>query len=72
MLYTKWYIMYMNEMQTATAYVIEAGMQKAYVEILHRIIKNSIKNKFVLAEADRILADSITAYDRARAQAMEM
>jgi len=64
--------MYMNEMQTATAYVIEAGMQKAYVEILHRIIKNSIKNKFVLAEADRILADSITAYDRARAQAMEM
>jgi len=64
--------MYMNEMQVRTAYIIEAGMQKAYVEILHRIIKNSIKNKFVLAEADRILADSSTAYDRARAKAMEM
>ena len=64
--------MYMNEMYQPTAYVIEAGMQKAYVLILHRIIKNSIKNKFVLAEADRILADSTTAYDRARAEAMEM
>ena len=68
----KWYIMYMNEMQVGTAYVIEAGMQKAYVEILHRIIKNSIKNKFVLAEADRILAESNTAYDRAKTKAMEM
>jgi hypothetical protein len=47
-------------------------MQKAYVEILHRIIKNSIKNKFVLAEADRILAESNTAYDRAKTKAMEM
>jgi hypothetical protein len=47
-------------------------MQKAYVEILHRIIKNSIKNKFVLAEADRILAESSTAYDRAKTKAMEM
>jgi hypothetical protein len=64
--------MYMNEMQVNTAYVIEAGMQKAYVEILHRIIKNSIKNKFVLAEADRILAESNTAYDRAKTKAMEM
>jgi len=64
--------MYMNETQRATAYIIEAGMQKAYVEILHRIIKNSIKNKFVLAEADRILAESSTAYNRARAEAMEM
>mgnify|MGYP000052881119 CR=1 FL=1 len=64
--------MYMNEMYQPTAYVIEAGMQKAYVEILHRIIKNSIKNKFVLAEADRILADSNTAYDRAKVKAMEM
>ncbi len=64
--------MYMNEMQSTTAYVIEAGMQKAYVLILHRIIKNSIKNKFALAEADRILAESNTAYDRAKAKAMEM
>jgi hypothetical protein len=62
----------MNETQIATAYVIEAGMQKAYVEILHRIIKNSIKNKFVLDEADRILAESSTAYDRAKTKAMEM
>ncbi len=62
----------MNEMQQTTAYVIEAGMQKAYVLILHRIIKHSIKNKFVLAEADRILAESNTAYDRAKAKAMEM
>ncbi len=62
----------MNEMQVSTAYVIEAGMQKAYVLILHRIIKNSIKNKFALAEADRILAESNTAYDRAKAKAMEM
>jgi len=62
----------MNEMQSTTAYVIEAGMQKAYVLILHRIIKNSIKNKFALAEADRILAESNTAYDRAKAKAMEM
>ena len=64
--------MYMNEIQVRTAYVIEAGMQKAYVEILHRIIKSSIKNKFVLAEADRILAESNTAYDRAKTKAMEM
>jgi hypothetical protein len=64
--------MYMNEMHLNTAYIIEAGMQKAYVEILHRIIKNSIKNKFVLAEADRILAESNTAYDRAKTKAMEM
>jgi len=62
----------MKEMQTATPYVIEAGMQKAYVLILHRIIKNSIKNKFVLAEADRILQESNTAYDRAKVKAMEM
>ena len=62
----------MNETQIATAYVIEAGMQKAYVEILHRIIKNSIKNKFVLDEADRILAESSAAYDRAKTKAMEM
>jgi hypothetical protein len=47
-------------------------MQKAYVLILHRIIKNSIKNEFLLAEADRILAESNTAYDRAKAKAMEM
>jgi len=64
--------MYMNEMQVSTAYVIEAGMQKAYVEILHRIIKNSIKNPSTLAEADRILAESKTAYDRAKNKAMEM
>ncbi len=66
------YTIDMNEMQRVTAYVIEAGMQKAYVIVLHRIIKNSIKNKFLLAEADRILAESNTAYDRAKAKAMEM
>jgi len=66
------YYIDMNEMQTATAYNIEAGMQKAYVMILHRIIKSSIKNKFVLAEADNILEMSNTAYDRAKAKAMEM
>ena len=66
------YYIDMNEMQTATAYNIEAGMQKAYVMILYRIIKSSIKNKFVLAEADRILEESTTAYDRAKAKAMEM
>ena len=62
----------MKEMYQPTAYVIEAGMQKAYVLILHRIIKNSIKNEFLLAEADRILQESNTAYDRAKAKAMEM
>jgi hypothetical protein len=62
----------MNEMQARTAAHLEIGMQRAYVEILHRIIKNSIKNKFVLAEADRILQESNTAYDRAKAKAMEM
>jgi hypothetical protein len=64
--------MYMNEMQRTTALAMEIGIQKAYVEILHRIIKNSIKNKFVLAEADRILIESNTAKERARAKAMEM
>ena len=59
-------------MQRATAYNIEAGMQKAYVMILHRIIKNSIKNPSTLAEADRILAESKTAYGRAKAKAIEM
>ncbi len=62
----------MNEMQSTTAYVMEAGMQKAYVQILHRIIKNSIKNPSILAEADRILEESNTAYERAKAKAMEM
>jgi hypothetical protein len=51
---------------------MEIGMQKAYVQILHRIIKNSIKNKFVLAEADRILEESNTANERARADAMKI
>jgi len=66
------YYIDMKEMNTATPYVIEAGMQKAYVMILYRIIKSSIKNKFVLAEADNILEMSNTAYDRAKAKAMEM
>jgi hypothetical protein len=66
------YYIDMKEMNTATPYVIEAGMQKAYVLILHRIIKSSIKNPFTLAEADRILEESTTAYDRAKAKAMEM
>jgi hypothetical protein len=62
----------MNEMQRTTAAHMEIGMQKAYVQILHRIIKNSIKNKFVLAEADRILEESNTANERARADAMKI
>jgi len=59
-------------MQRTTAAHMEIGMQKAYVQILHRIIKNSIKNKFVLAEADRILEESNTANERARADAMKI
>jgi len=64
--------MYMNEMHRTTAAHIEIGMQKAYVEMLHRIIKNSIKNEFALAEANRILEQSITAKERALAEAMKM
>ncbi len=64
--------MYMNDMHRNTAAHLEIGMQKAYVEMLHRIIKNSIKNEFALAEADRILAQSNTAKGRALAKAMEM
>jgi hypothetical protein len=48
---------------------MEVGMQKAYVEILHRMLKNSAKNQSTLAEADRILAESQTAKERAKAQA---
>jgi hypothetical protein len=44
-------------------------MQKAYVEILHRMLKNSAKNQSTLAEADRILAESQTAKERAKEQA---
>jgi len=48
---------------------MEVGMQKAYVQILHRMIKNSSKNQFAIAEADRILAESNTANERAKVQA---
>ena len=60
--------MYMNDMHT-TELAMELGMQKAYVEILHRIIKNGIKNQAVLEQADRILAESQTAKERAKEQA---
>jgi len=64
--------MYMNDMQHITELAMEVGMQKAYVEILHRMLKNSVKNEFTLAEADRILAESQTAKERAKAQAKAM
>jgi hypothetical protein len=59
----------MNEMQHITELAMEVGMQKAYVQILHRMIKNSSKNQFTVAEADRILAESNTANERAKVQA---
>ena len=46
----------MNDMLT-TELAMELGMQKAYVGILHRIIKNSVKNQAILDNADRLLAD---------------
>lgn len=64
--------MYMNDMQRTTALAMEAGMHKAYVQILYNIIKFSIKDKHILAEADRIFAEMETAKDRARAKALEM
>ena len=63
--------MYMNDMQHITELAMEVGMQKAYVQILHRIIKEGNKNKSAVAEADRILAESHTARDRAKAKAKE-
>ena len=62
----------MNDMQHITELAMEVGMQKAYVQILHRMIKNSSKNQFAIAEADRILAESQTAKERAKAQAKAM
>jgi hypothetical protein len=59
----------MNELQHITELAMEVGMQKAYVQILHRMIKNSSKNQFAIAEADRILAESNTANERAKVQA---
>ena len=64
--------MYMNDMQHITELAMEVGMQKAYVQILHRMLKNSAKNQSTLAEADRILAESETAKERAKAQAKAM
>ena len=63
--------MYMNDMLT-TELAMELGMQKAYVGILHRIIKNSVKNQVILDNADRLLADSQTAKERAKEQAKAM
>ena len=63
--------MYMNDMLT-TELAMELGMQKAYVGILHRIIKNSVKNQAILDNADRLLADSRNAKERAKEQAKEM
>ena len=59
----------MNDMQHITELCMEIGMQKAYVQILHRMLKNSAKNQSTLAEADRILAESETAKERAKAKA---
>lgn len=56
----------MNDLTTELA--MELGMQKAYVEILHRIIKNGMKNQAVLDQADRILAESKTAKELAKEQ----
>ena len=61
----------MNDMHT-TQLAMELGMQKAYVGILHRIIKNSVKNQAILDNADRLLADSKTAKERAKEQAKAM
>ena len=61
----------MNDTLT-TELAMELGMQKAYVEILHRIIKNSVKNQAILDNADRLLADSRNAKERAKEQAKEM
>ena len=63
--------MYMNDTLT-TELAMELGMQKAYVGILHRIIKNSVKNQAILDNADRLLADSQTAKERAKEQAKAM
>ena len=63
--------MYMNDMLT-TELAMELGMQKAYVGILHRIIKNSVKNQAILDTADRLLADSKTAKERAKEHAKAM
>lgn len=68
----KWYIMYMNDNQLNIELAMELGMQKAYVEILHRIIKKSVNNQAILDHADRILAESQTAKERAKEQAKEM
>lgn len=59
----------MNDIQLQTELAMEVGMQRAYVEILHRIIKNGMKNQAVLEQADRILAESQTAKERAKEQA---
>ena len=59
----------MNDMQHITELCMEIGMQKAYVQILHRIIKEGVKNKYAVAEADRILAESNTAKERAKEKA---
>ena len=61
----------MNDMLT-TELAMELGMQRAYVGILHRIIKNSVKNQAILDNADRLLADSKTAKERAKEQAKAM
>ena len=61
----------MNDTLT-TELAMELGMQKAYVEILHRIIKNSVKNQAILDNADRLLADSKTAKERSKEQAKAM
>jgi len=63
--------MYMNNTLT-TELAMELGMQKAYVGILHRIIKNSVKNQAILDNADRLLADSQNAKERAKEQAKAM
>ena len=61
----------MNDTLT-TELAMELGMQRAYVGILHRIIKNSVKNQAILDNADRLLADSQNAKERAKEQAKAM
>ena len=63
--------MYMNDTLT-TELAMELWMQRAYVGILHRIIKNSVKNQAILDNADRLLADSQNAKERAKEQAKAM
>ena len=62
----------MNEMQRNTALNMEIGMQQAYVQLLHGMVKANIKNPSLLAQADRLLEQSKTARERAVEYAKKM